>query len=245
MWRCKDYVLATPMCRSCMRLSHRENPFHRIECWNSHYFQPANLLEVGTYLLVQHHTSEPFCLTLQLLCNQLDKAEEMKDRHEQDQLMQSIEMPVPVPEYQFNMDLDSGGPSMDKINEEYDVDGELDEGEPDLTMPYDHFTHLAQAFASDAFRNYIRVVHSNGIHHIAMVSCNCHGQDILPLDIFAAQLLPASLKRIKTIFTAQVLDMFRLCNLELKASAYQFYQLLRQLTLPMAPAEVINLYREF
>ncbi|KAF8799489.1 hypothetical protein BYT27DRAFT_7227805 [Phlegmacium glaucopus] len=92
---------------------------------------------------------------------------------------------------------------------------------------------------------YIRIVHSNGLHHIAMTSCQCQGDDVLPLDLFAARLLPASFKRIKTVFTAEVLDLYRLCNLELKASAYQFYQLLRRLTLPMAPAEVINLYREF
>ena len=101
------------------------------------------------------------------------------------------------------------------------------------------------ALASATLGSYHRVVHSNGLHHIGMVSCQCHGEDVLPLDLFAAQLLPASFKRIRTLFTAQVLDTFRLCNLELKASAYQFYQLLRRLTRPMAPAEVLNLYREF
>ena len=39
--------------------------------------------------------------------------------------------------------------------------------------------------------------------------------------------------------------MFWLSNLELKASAYQFYQLLRRQTLPMAPGDVDDLYREF
>ena len=52
-------------------------------------------------------------------------------------------------------------------------------------------------------------------------------------------------KRIKTLFTSQVLDMFRLCNLELKASAYQYYHLLCRLTRPMAPTEVLDLYKEF
>jgi hypothetical protein len=42
----------------------------------------------------------------------------------------------------------------------------------------------------------------------------------------------------------QVLDHFWLCNLELKASADQFYQLIRCVTLPMRPAEVVNLYHE-
>ena len=78
-----------------------------------------------------------------------------------------------------------------------------------------------------------------------MVNCQCRGDEAVPLDLFAAQLLPASFKRIKTLFTVQVLDMFWLCNLELKASAYQFYQLLCRLTQPMSPADVDNLYREF
>ncbi|KAF8797509.1 hypothetical protein BYT27DRAFT_7016501, partial [Phlegmacium glaucopus] len=54
VWRCKDCLLATPMCRACMRLSHRDNPFHRIEQWNGSYFRTAELWEVGTYLLVRH-----------------------------------------------------------------------------------------------------------------------------------------------------------------------------------------------
>jgi hypothetical protein len=78
-----------------------------------------------------------------------------------------------------------------------------------------------------------------------MVSCECHGHDNFPFDLLAARLLPTSFKRIKTLFTAQLLDFFRLSNLELKASAYQFYQLLRRLTQLTAPAEVADLYREF
>ncbi|KAF8961009.1 hypothetical protein BDZ97DRAFT_1665083 [Flammula alnicola] len=99
---------------------------------------------------------------------------------------------------------------------------------------------------ADAFNNsYVRVVHTNGIHHLAMVSCRCRGPDQLPVDLVACRLLPASFHRIRTLFSAQALDYFRLCNLELKASAYQFYQLLRRLTMPMAPADVVDLYNEF
>ena len=59
----------------------------------------------------------------------------------------------------------------------------------------------------------------NRIHDVAMVSCECCGSDNLPFDLLAAQLLPTSFNRIKTLFTAQLLDCFRLSNLELKASA--------------------------
>ena len=88
------------------------------------------------------------------------------------------------------------------------------------------------------------MVHTNGIHHLAMVTCQCQGADRIPLDLVASHLLPTSFTRIRTLFTVQVLDHFRLCNLELKASAYQFYQLIRRITLPMRPAEVVNLYHE-
>ncbi|KAF8802325.1 hypothetical protein BYT27DRAFT_7112705, partial [Phlegmacium glaucopus] len=54
VWRCRDCGMGTPMCRACMRVSHRENPFHRIEQWNGTFFQPAELWEVSVYLLVRH-----------------------------------------------------------------------------------------------------------------------------------------------------------------------------------------------
>jgi CxC2 like cysteine cluster associated with KDZ transposases len=99
---------------------------------------------------------------------------------------------------------------------------------------------------SDALNNtYVRVVHTNGIHHLAMVTCLCQGEDNVPLDLVASRLLPASFIRIRTLFTAPVMDHFRLCNLELKASAYQFYQLICRLTRRVGNAEIVNLYHEF
>lgn len=99
---------------------------------------------------------------------------------------------------------------------------------------------------ADALNNtYVRVVHSNGIHHLAMVSCHCQGADSIPLDLVACRLLPASFKRIRTLFTTSLMDYFRLCNLELKASAYQFYQLIRRMTQVIGHAEIVNLYHEF
>jgi CxC2 like cysteine cluster associated with KDZ transposases len=258
VWRCRDCVLGTPMCRACMRHSHRENPFHLIEQWNGAYFRRAELWEVGTYLFVRHHTGEVVCETLRVWCNLLEMGEERKDREEQEVLNRYQSAPVPVPapdpEQYFDdsdIDINTGQPSGEEDNIDED---DVDDGENPDDDKLDGNPYLASASAgagagagasSATFGTYVRVIHSNGIHHIAMVSCQCHGQEFLPLDLLASQLLPASFKRIKTLFTAQVLDMYRLCNLELKASAYQFYQLLRRLTRPMAPDEVINLYREF
>jgi CxC2 like cysteine cluster associated with KDZ transposases len=82
----------------------------------------------------------------------------------------------------------------------------------------------------DALNNkYVRIVHLNGIHHLAVVFCSCQG-DHLPFDLMFSGFVPSTFQRINTIFTTKVLDMFRLSNLELKASAYQYFQLLHRLT---------------
>ena len=110
-------------------------------------------------------------------------------------------------------------------------------------MPHDQdMPHVPR---SDAFNNcYWRVVHINGIHHIGVITCNCRGNDQLPLDLMHARLVPSSFKNIRTVFTATLLDMYRMANLELKASAYQYFQLLRRLTAPTAIGSVPNLYHQ-
>ncbi|KAF9548795.1 hypothetical protein CPC08DRAFT_593260, partial [Agrocybe pediades] len=100
--------------------------------------------------------------------------------------------------------------------------------------------------ASDILQNlYVRVVHTTGIHHIAMVTCACHGEESIPMDIIASKFMPSSFKRIRTLFSTDLLDNYRLCNLELKASAYHFYNFLRRITTPLAPSDVVNIYDEF
>jgi hypothetical protein len=105
--------------------------------------------------------------------------------------------------------------------------------------------HIPVVPQQDALNNqYVRVVHMNGVHHIALVSCSCQGHEKMITDLIYAQLIPTSFTRIRTLFTTAVLDNFRYCNLEMKASAYQFFQLLRRITMPMNPSNVVNLYHE-
>lgn len=240
VWRCRDCVLPCLLCRSCMRSSHQENPFHRIEYWNGSYFRRADLSEVGAYLLIRHHTGVPLCETLTKWTKFLDAAQKDNDRKEQDELSRFIRSTVPVP-----VPVGMWEPEKDYEMDEFDEDEGEDLGDGDEELIEKEDEDANPALAEATLGTLRRVVHTNGIHHIGMVYCECHGKGVLPLDLFALQLLPASLIRIRTIFTAQVLDQYRLCNLELKASAYQFYQLLRRLTTPMAPDEVIDLYREF
>lgn len=243
-----------------MRFTHTENLFHRIERWNGSYYRPAELWEVGSYLLIRHHTDHALCDILSEQCNLFDSAEKANDIIEQEMLRTFVPEPVPVPvpipepdlennmdgirdadfdfDGDFNMDMDDDGEDLGDGDEEI-------EDNPNIPSPSSAGPGVNPARAAAAYDNVCRVLHTNGLHSIRMVRCLCHGDDVLPLDFFAAQLLPTSLKRIKTVFTAHVLEHFRLCNLELKASAYQFNQLLRRLTKPMAPADVDDLYREF
>jgi hypothetical protein len=97
----------------------------------------------------------------------------------------------------------------------------------------------------DALSNhYVRVVHVNGIHHIALVTCACHGSEAVHADLMYNRLVPTTFSQYRTLFTVAVLDDFRLSNLECKASAYQYFQKLRRHTFPMAPARAPNLYQE-
>lgn len=99
--------------------------------------------------------------------------------------------------------------------------------------------------AGDSFNNpYVRVVHTNGIHHLALVYCNCQGREATHCDIMAQSLIPTSFTRYQTLFTHAVLDDYRITSLECKASAYQYFQKIKRHTSAMFPDTVPNLYHE-
>lgn len=83
----------------------------------------------------------------------------------------------------------------------------------------------------DALNNlYTRIAHSNGIHHLAVITCSCRGVGRVPIDLMYSRLVPTSFSKIRTLFTTMALDTFRLANLEMKASAYQYFELIHRLT---------------
>jgi len=122
-----------------------------------------------------------------------------------------------------------------EANEDSGFDGQVPF--PRVQFPGD-FPNVSQIM-------YVRIVHTSGIHHIGMVSCSCQGGDLLPMDLMAANLIPSSFKKIRTLFTAGLLDQYRLCNLEMKATAHQFYHYLRRITSSLDPASVVNVIHEF
>ena len=286
-----------------MRHAHRQSPFHRVECWTGSYFRRAALWEVGTYILVKHHTEISTCEGLNFQIEFLERLQRKVDEEEQDNISRrhagGASASASASASAQPLDTDCEDDTEEQVEEDGMTDEEFfhwldhchdnpadgteafgpDEGVGGTDTATGHggegelqgFTSYlgsnstrvitdADADAectalpsvqrgrpvADALNNtYVRVVHTNGIHHLAMVTCFCHGETNVPLDLVAARLLPASLTRIKTIFTTPLMDYFRLCNLELKASAYQFYQLVCRLTMPTGNGEMVNLYHEF
>jgi hypothetical protein len=111
--------------------------------------------------------------------------------------------------------------------------------------------HLADDAAPDAppgrdslYNAYVRVIHVNGVHHLALVTCSCLGAESIHANLMSCRLIPTTFKRYRTLFTAGVLDDFRISNLECKVSAYQYYNKLRRLTNPAAPGNVPSFYHE-
>ena len=279
IWRCKDCSMGISMCRGCIRRNHIQNPFHRIEQWNTQFFRPAELWEVGTYLLVRHHNRLLVCDILRSQVDFLEMMEGKKDLAEQEDikswsvptftypksssLANDRESPAPAgnqgegdiemdnnevtPDdlgdedfFRYLQELrdDDGRDSGDLKESEIDLDVEDDTEEEEIEGPEpSHYLpnelgaefHSSEGIGSAqrVMGTYVRVVHTNGIHNIAMISCECQGLDALTSDLIAVRLLPASFERIRTLFSIQLLDYFRLSNLEVKATAYQFYNLLK------------------
>ena len=88
-WRCKECFLAQPLCRSCMRHTHMNQPFHRIERWTGTYFQSANLWQVGVYIRLGHTDSSPPCQYFQWQDNQLENFQKVKDEDDESYVIPS------------------------------------------------------------------------------------------------------------------------------------------------------------
>lgn len=270
-WRCRDCVFGPLLCRGCFRLAHKADPLHRIERWTGSHFRMAFMWEVGGYILVRHQTANPMC---QSLCFQVDTLERFqinKDKDKEIALRQHGHIgDVPPPtgargrfsdeaetnaEAERNEDDEADDNFLDHLDSSYDglkegdyavdssCDAEADLDNLDFLPPLNDTSQ--QTPRTDGLNNhYVRIVHVNGIHHLALVSCACRGHENVPLDLMFSGLVPTSFVRFRTLFTVAVLDHFRLSNLELKASAYQYFHFLQRMTMPTAPTQVINFYHE-
>jgi len=273
-WRCDDCIGGKLLCRFCMRHLHSSNPFHRIECWTGSHFRKAALWEVGVYLTLPHQNGaicQNLLWQKQMLEIFQKKKDEVVIHSTEEEFGVGYDDradPAPDPELEAAHDetemrfLDQllAGNNPDEIMEEDDdnLEGDIwdiDAGTAGFTSYMDErlgddpniksHNSVPNAPNCDALNNqYIWVVHTNGIHHIALVCCTCQGHEQITTDLIYARWVPTSFVQVRTIFTTAVLDHFRYCNLEMKSSAYQIFQLLQQVTNSLSPSKVVNLYHE-
>lgn len=245
-WRCRDCTLAIPLCRGCMRTTHLHIPLHRIEYWVGTHFRAATLREVGCYLMVGHRDGVSHCESLRANAAALDLLEQRYDdlaalNDTEDPLLggsetesdddMSPEVYVTNPsESQFIDEI---------LEEDEEVDDEdkwefptlqpLHRGGPGAkdsnapsTEPFTSTKTSSQIPRQNDLRhNIVRIVHHNGIHHLALLTCACRGLENVCLDLMYRRLVVTSFVNHRTLFTADVLDYFRLVNLELKVCRLQ------------------------
>ncbi|KAF9490241.1 hypothetical protein BDN71DRAFT_1593020, partial [Pleurotus eryngii] len=97
---------------------------------------------------------------------------------------------------------------------EEDLDGadEEDEGKAGLPeAPIDH--PIAPSMDPDQ-NPYVLFVHTNGLHSLPYIQCGCGGPQERIAGAVRMRLMPASFTIFKTMFTFDVLEDFRLANLE-------------------------------
>jgi len=211
-WRCNDCIGGKLLCRFCMRHSHSSNLFHRIECWTGSHFRKAALWEVSVYLTLPHQNGA-ICQNLLWQKQMLEIFQKKKNEvviHSTEEEFDDSADPAPDPKLEAAHDetemrfLDQllAGNNPDEIMEEDDdnLEGDIrdiDAGTAGFTSYMDEqlgddpniklHNSVPNAPNCDALNNqYIRVAHTNGIHHIALVCCTCQGHEQITTDLIYA-----------------------------------------------------------
>ena len=87
-WCCRDCTAAWILCHTCIRNLHMDCPTHRIKVWTGAYYHPAELWEVGLYILINHYTAPRLCANLAFQQSILQQFQQRKHRLEQDRLVE-------------------------------------------------------------------------------------------------------------------------------------------------------------
>jgi CxC2 like cysteine cluster associated with KDZ transposases len=259
LWRCKECFGGQSFCLDCFGDRHRYLPFHRVEWWNGTYYEVACLWQAGVKLHLGH-SGEPCDFDLGVNCRGPSDhrgSPANVPENERGSAALNIDNSRGHAADLSNNQTDAGEDNVDQEDDpELSPGQEIQDGEDDWEEEVADLDKQEKNWNKSKVwprspqtdnngNRFIVVVHSNGIHHLPVVSCRCHLHDkALDLQYLELGLFPASFKVVKTVFTLNVLKDFRLTNLECKTSAYQYYQKLRRATCPAFPRVVANRYRE-
>ncbi|KIM65455.1 hypothetical protein SCLCIDRAFT_112806, partial [Scleroderma citrinum Foug A] len=80
------------------------------------------------------------------------------------------------------------------------------------------------------FRDEFIVIDTSSIHDVALDFCGCRTAQTHVKQLLCARLFPATIFNLKTAATFKVLEKYQLLSFKSKASSYEYYQCLVQLT---------------
>lgn len=216
-WKCRDCLPAV-WCKDCCRETHRVSPFHRLMHWTGTHFQRAQLSQTGLKIYLRHRGSPCPCI--------------QPSTTESPTTQSDIPDTNDVADNLFPEELDLSediGRSNDPNEDEDDWEDE-DEDRPRHSKLQD---------------DEIVVVDVMGVFVLQLVSCLCDRPDKSAfMDLIDLALFPASFLNPKTAFTFNVLRDYRLSNLEMHVSAYQYFQKLRRCTNSAFPHKALTRYQE-
>ncbi|KIJ10833.1 hypothetical protein PAXINDRAFT_16227 [Paxillus involutus ATCC 200175] len=136
---------------------------------------------------------------------------------------------------------DSGDRETEEEAEKQDATEQLstdEEGFPTMASiqaELDSFSAFDTRHYDDAGNHLLTVVDISGIHITAICPCKCPQQSPFRAQLLQIGLYPATQKSPRTAFTFQLLESFRLMNLECKVTAMSFYKYLQRVTDPILP----------
>jgi hypothetical protein len=115
---------------------------------------------------------------------------------------------------------------------------ELDDWEDEEDEEEDTELGVGSGLPQLTGNNVCLIVDKSGVHRLRVHPCRCTGCPPLDLQYLDMGMFPSSLRKVQTAFTFQVLDDFRMDNLECKTSALKYYNKLRRLTSNVYPESI-------
>ena len=115
-----------------------------------------------------------------------------------------------------------------------ELDVGLDDPEPGLDMP----STFGPSRLNVRDKGVCVAVDTSGIHILLLAPCECPTAEPIDQQCLRMGLYPASFINVKTVFTFQLLDDFRLKNHECHVSCKSYYEQLRRITSSVFPDQV-------
>lgn len=246
MWRCLDCYGQRDMCTDCIRQSHTNHPFHRVEAWVNDTYQPAWLSQAGVRIYLGHGgdpcphdaAANPVAaVDREEVFRGTPPDSESSDNGENDDSGSETESDWD------DSDLDSEDGAYGETfrkHAEYCASPPGDAEAPEAAEPNCHadVTNAYGGFPKTARKGDILFIDRTGIHRLPVRKCNCKADWPLSSQLMEMGFFPSSFHSPKTVFTFNVLDEIRLDSLECKTSMTRIFKKIVRKTAPNFPHTV-------